>query len=226
MSANLLIVSATEFEILPLLRHLESTYKFEDGVFRNKGFDVRVLITGVGMVHMTYALTGSLSIDRHYNLIINAGVGGSFDRDIALGAVVNITHDTFADMGVTEADGSFTSAFDMKFINGDIAPYRDGWLVNQAEDMQFLPAKKSVTVNNVTGTTGQADLLIEKFNPDIESMEGAAFAFVCSLFKARYLQIRAVSNYVEPRDRSNWEIDLAIENLNATLISMLAMLND
>jgi futalosine hydrolase len=38
---------------------------------------------------------------------------------------------------------------------------------------------------------------------------------------AKYVQIRAVSNYVEPRNKENWQMGLAIKNLNEYLITLL-----
>jgi futalosine hydrolase len=56
---------------------------------------------------------------------------------------------------------------------------------------------------------------------EIESMEGAAFLFACNQTKVSCRQIRAVSNYVEKRDRSKWNIPLAITNLNKVLIDFI-----
>jgi futalosine hydrolase len=45
-------------------------------------------------------------------------------------------------------------------------------------------------------------------------MEGAAFHFVCLREEIPFMQIRVVSNYVEPRNKNSWNIPLAIANLN------------
>jgi futalosine hydrolase len=49
-------------------------------------------------------------------------------------------------------------------------------------------------------------------------MEGIAFHYACKQAKIPFLQIRAISNYVTPRNKSEWEIPLAIQNLNQYLI--------
>jgi len=41
------------------------------------------------------------------------------------------------------------------------------------------------------------------------------------MLKTNVIQLRAISNMVEPRNRSNWKIELAITNLNATLNLLL-----
>jgi futalosine hydrolase len=52
-------------------------------------------------------------------------------------------------------------------------------------------------------------------------MEGAAFMFACDQERIPYLQVRAVSNLVEKRNRDRWNIPLAIENLNKKIIEFL-----
>nr|MBP8894284.1 futalosine hydrolase [Saprospiraceae bacterium] len=91
----------------------------------------------------------------------------------------------------------------------------------------FLPNRSAVTVNSVSGSGSGIMRLKAAYSADVESMEGAAFAFVCSKFDQRYLQLRAISNYIEPRNRSNWKVELALDNLNKVLISMIeALLSD
>jgi futalosine hydrolase len=55
-------------------------------------------------------------------------------------------------------------------------------------------------------------------------MEGAAFMFVCELENIPYVQIRAVSNYVEKRNREAWNIPLAIVNLNKQVFEIIDQL--
>jgi len=54
-----------------------------------------------------------------------------------------------------------------------------------------------------------------RIQPQLESMEGAAFFYACTQAGVPCLQIRAVSNYVEKRNRDAWQIGLAIKNLNS-----------
>jgi futalosine hydrolase len=44
-------------------------------------------------------------------------------------------------------------------------------------------------------------------------MEGAAVYFVCNEMNIPVIQIRAISNYIEPRNKSNWDIKKAIKSL-------------
>ena len=77
-----------------------------------------------------------------------------------------------------------------------------------------LKPVKAITVNTVHGNKNSIQSTVNLFNPDIETMEGAAFFKVCNYFNVPCMQIRSISNRVEKRNKSNWDIDLAIANLN------------
>ena len=222
---KLLIVSATPFEIASTLQYLEQNFTGEDNVFKSVDLEVHILITGIGSVNMTFQLTRLLSTGFTFDLAINAGLGGAFDTSSKLGEVVNIVKDTFADLGVFEMDNKFISAFELRFINGKEFPFTDDWLVNPDNESNFLPNKSAITVNTVSGSPASI-MQVKEFEADIESMEGAAFAFVCANFGQKYLQIRAVSNYIEPRNRGNWEVELALTNLNEVIKGMIGALSE
>ena len=76
-------------------------------------------------------------------------------------------------------------------------------------------------MNTTHGNKTSIQLFKEKFNADIETMEGAAIFYVCLLENIPFLQIRAISNYVEERNTANWNIPLAIKNLNNKLIEII-----
>lgn len=201
-----LIVSATEAEVKPARQALPH---------------VEFLVTGIGMVNTAYKLGRHLASNQ-YDLVINAGICGCFDRAYPLGTVFNVSLETFADFGADD-NGTFVDIFGLNLLDKDQVPFTDGLIINfslQAAARQ-LPEVLGVTVNTVSGSQPQIDLLQKKYKPVTESMEGAAFAYVCELEKVQYLQLRAASNYVEPRNRASWQIGLAIENLNNYLIEFL-----
>ena len=80
---------------------------------------------------------------------------------------------------------------------------------------------KGITVNTVHGNKKSISKVVTLYNPDVESMEGAAFFYVCNQFKIPAIQLRAVSNYVERRNMKNWDITLAVEKLNDTALVIL-----
>jgi futalosine hydrolase len=84
-----------------------------------------------------------------------------------------------------------------------------------------LPAVSSVTVNKVTDSKLQEQQIIRQFNPDIESMEGAALHYVCLQEQVPFIQLRSISNRVGERDKKKWTIKESIENLNKELLRFL-----
>ena len=64
--------------------------------------------------------------------------------------------------------------------------------------------------------------IVHRLNPQVESMEGVACMLACQELGVPCVQIRAISNYVEKRNKANWDIPLAIQNLNHELLIFLA----
>jgi futalosine hydrolase len=137
--------------------------------------------------------------------------------------VVHVVSERFGDLGVEEADGRFTDLFELGLLESSQKPYVNGLLYNPgASESRFLPPVKGLTVHKVHGNETSIAAIRQKY-PDaqVESMEGAAFFYGCLQSDVSFLEIRGISNYVEPRNREAWQLPLAIEHLNRTLIEML-----
>jgi len=89
---------------------------------------------------------------------------------------------------------------------------------------QQLKQVSAITVNTVHGHEPSIKKLSGRIQPHLESMEGAAFFYACTQAGVPCLQIRAVSNYVEKRNRDAWQIGLAIKNLNSFAAELLKVL--
>ena len=76
---------------------------------------------------------------------------------------------------------------------------------------------RGITVNKITDDKIQIKRFLEKFGADIESMEGAAFHYVCLQEKINFLQLRSISNIAGERDKTKWKMKEAISNLNIEL---------
>jgi len=200
LTMRILIVAATLFEVESLKSKVESQ------AINHELSTINFLINGAGMVATSFALGKQLATHQ-YDLAINLGIAGSFDRSIALGDVVEITEDTLAELGAED---------DEDFITID----KLGFGESVFKSTYALPAhfnlKKAsaITVNTVHGNEASIYKLGSRVNAQIESMEGAAFFYACRQMGVPSLQIRAVSNYVEKRNRDAWQIGLAIKNLN------------
>ncbi len=222
---KLLIVSATSIEIKPLLAELGRGRVLQHHItrYRFKHFQVDVLITGVGMVPT--AVFTSMVLGRYaYDAVINAGICGSFNREIPIGKLLNITTDCLPETGAEDGE-HFLSIIDLKLLDQDEFPFNGGKLINDSvfdsSLINGLLISAGVTVNTVHGNTMSIDAFMQRHPADIESMEGAAFIYACKMHKVRHLQVRSVSNYIEDRDVSKWDIPLAVNNLNHFLLDLL-----
>jgi futalosine hydrolase len=208
---KILLTSATLNEIKPFMDHFSLTAG-SNKVFSN---EVYILITGVG-VATAFALGRTLSENR-FDLAINAGIAGSFNREIPLGEVVNVIEDCFAELGA-EDDNKFISIDQLGFGESKVTPQNLSW---QNSEQRGVSA---ITVNKVHGNERSIEKTILQHNPDIESMEGAAFFYACNQVNLPSVQLRAISNYVEKRNRESWNIGLAVKNLNEVLIQLITTL--
>jgi futalosine hydrolase len=222
---RILIVAATELEIAPAL----TKWRFVlDGGPRIKtytyaGHDLDVLTTGVGMV-ATAAWCSRALARTQYDLGLNLGVCGSFDRALEPGSVVHVVSDRIAELGAEDGD-AFLTIHDLNLLGKDEFPLTNGQLANlhppANATLSDLPAVHGITVNTVHGSQRSIAAVAERFQPQVESMEGAAFMYVCLMHGLVFAQVRAVSNIVERRNRDAWKIATAIEILGQTAQSIL-----
>lgn len=214
---QVLIVAATQPEVQPLISHF-CLQEQDKGRFYSSEKRC-VLITGVGMTATTYALTKHLATKK-YDLVINAGIAGAFDKGFDLGEVVQISTDCFAELGAEDGE-DFIDIFSMGFVNANHFPFAYGRLM-ATHSYDDLPKTTGITVNKVHGEADSIAAIEHRLQPQLESMEGAAALYVCLQERIPCAQIRAVSNYVERRNRAAWDIPLAIKNLNELLINKLS----
>ena len=219
---HLTIVSATPFEIEPTRQFLIENFQSKDQLSFIKGEQtVQVLITGVGSTATAFSLGQYLSQVKT-NLLINAGIAGSFSENHKIGDVLLVERDRFGDLGVEEADGQFVDVYELEMPAPNTPPYKDGWLINSgALEQKFLPTASSITVQKVHGSADSIAKIRNKYPVDLESMEGAAVHYCALMTGTPFFQIRSVSNLVEPRNKDNWDIGKAIAELNKVLIGMI-----
>lgn len=218
---KILLVSATALEINPfvsslgkaqLLNNHLSKYFYHD-------LEIDVLITGVGMVFTTFYLSTQLQKQK-YDLAVNAGVAGAIDHELHLGEVVHVVQDYFYELGA-EDNANWLSIAELGLLSNNDLPYTANGLTNQIllniPQLNSLKQVKAHTVNKVHGDLKSIEIMKQRSQAQIESMEGAAFLFCCLKMKVPCAQIRAISNYVEVRDKANWKMIEAVESLNVKL---------
>ena len=211
---KILVVSATAMETAIFSEQLKSR-------LINTEHTIEILITGIGAANTMYHLLKKINSD-HFDLVIQAGIAGTFTEHIALGEVMLVESDSFGDLGMEE-DNHFQTIFQAGFAEANDFPFIDGLLKNDNGILKnsSLKSVSASTVNKVTDNVFQKQQLINTFNPSLESMEGAAFHYVCLMEKIPFVQIRAVSNYVGDRNKANWKFKESISALNNELIKIV-----
>ena len=226
---NILILSATEIEVAPLIKALGKPVFHHEKLrsFRLGRLNLDILISGIGMVAKAFWLGKFLS-ENKYDFALNTGIAGSFASEIKIGEVVNVSVDQFSEIGALVPDG-FLTASDLHFGDFDTFPFKSGLLINPTNfdkfGLQNLKQVSGITSNTIHGEKASILAVAERFHPEVETMGGAAFMYGCLYSKVPCAQIRAISNFVEERDKSRWNIPLAVKNLTSTILEILDYLN-
>ncbi len=225
---KILIVSATYLEIEPLLLQFsfekEVNQKLKRYSYNNHEIDV--LIPGVGMTCTAYWMGKTLNT-KIYDVAINLGLAGSFDAALNIGQTVHVVSDQISELGAEDGE-SFLSLIDMDLIEDEDYNINHGEMNNtiqiQSPIIESLEQVKSITVNTTHGDDSSIQKITERFNPQVESMEGASFFYACLFEGITCAQIRAISNKVERRNKDNWDIPIAVKNLCATGLQIISSL--
>ncbi len=209
MTNTVLIIAATERE-MDCLEKLQGK-RMKTGVVK--------LVTGIGPVATVYAIMSYLARNDKPGLLINIGIAGSFRENLISGSVVVPLTDCFADLGVCDGRKFIPlnkAGIDIKDNYTPSGNFNaDRGIVKRIR--HAITPVKAITVSTATGSVETREALKSEYNPDIESMEGAAAYYVCNREGIPCLGIRTVSNKVGPRDTSSWDVDLALDKLSDAL---------
>lgn len=209
---RVLIVSATPFEFYDFREAVSN----ESGLLAEKGMYIDFLVGGVGLVHTTAKLMDYLH-HQSVDLAIQMGIAGSFRHKYAPLDLVQVVSEAFGDTGAEDGD-EYLDLFELNLWEVNEPPFENK-LLFAPEQIPLkigneLPQVHGISVNTVAGKESTIALRRKKYAADVESMEGAAFHFVCRSMNIPFRQIRAISNYVTPRDTSTWKLKESIRKLN------------
>jgi futalosine hydrolase len=222
MSDRPLLIAATAFEVQPTLVRNGADERAVSGLGRAgtliklERFDC--LITGVGQMQCAVHLTRLLECCR-YRCVVQAGIAGSFSDTYPKGAVVCVAEQVLADFGAESPDG-FLDIVDMGLLPRDHAPFTDGILKGMEGDLFLhcnLPRVRGATVNRTLSNPHTIGWILGRYAPDVVAMEGAALFYACLTARVPFLELRAISDLVGPRDKSQWDIPGSINALNEEL---------
>lgn len=150
-----------------------------EAAFIDASGDFSVRCCGVGMAECA-AHTAKTIVEKSPDLLILAGIAGTYGGRFAVGDTVAAETETIVDLG-RFADGSFQGLFQITYCATSLP--------------EGYEAVTGCTVN-CAGTTVRNPV-----EAGIENMEGAAFFAVCGQFGVPAMEVRTVSNRVGERIR-------------------------
>lgn len=212
---NILLVSPTEAELHPILS------KIPPGI---NGF--HALVTGIGSTPAAIKISNFMA-ENKFDLVILAGICGSLSERLQIGELVIVATDSFADLGIDD-NGTFIPIDQTELEPNHHPPLKAGLLeIGKYQDIKPLDGIKRVlgaTLNTTLGSKAAIDQFESRSSAEIISMEGAGITYACLIRQVPIIQIRAISNRIEPRNRQNWDIPLALANLSDTVSQLIIFL--
>lgn len=214
---RILLAAATSHELAPLLAVFQRVRDEPPRIttFTHAGHRIDVLITGVGMVATAAWCARTLASGR-YDLALNLGVCGAFDPALDVTDVVHVTSEQLSELGA-EDGGAFLTIQDLGLADDEGVLPLSGRMFNEHPPrnavLEALPAVRGITVNTVHGHALTIADAVKRFDPQVESMEGAAFMYACLIQEVPFAEVRAVSNRVERRNRAGWKMKESVDGL-------------
>lgn len=231
MIALLCSVPAEADRLLANISSVESISLGSKTFFRGRlsGREIALCTGGMGKTNAAHAATLMIMQYAPRALII-FGIGGAYPGSGAgIGDIALASEEIYADEGVLIGDGFRPADFigislakiGMLELHNHIPASSD--LLGMLRDLlapsysvdkvhgygPSVMTGRFVTVSTATGTDQRAAEIEEMYHPLCENMEGAAAAHVATMHGVPWAEIRSISNIVEDRDTSKWDIPRA-----------------
>lgn len=225
--APVVIVASVERELSQLVRELNAEPVDDPHGRRiwraNTSLSpIYLAVSGIGKVNA--AVVSTLLLERFSpSLIINIGCGGAYrGSGLQVGNLAVATAEVYGDEGVLTVNGWHSLELigipsverkGNRYSNEFPLSMQAAGKVFQFASSLGLPVKrgKFITVSTCSGTSHRGDELYSRFGGICENMEGAAIAHVALLYDTPCLEVRGISNMVEDRDITKWDIPLSVE---------------
>lgn len=218
---SILICSATEKEISDFIKNnaFTKTGSLEYSK-KNSHTEMTIIIIGCGRHSAIYNLTKIFS-QRKFDLVILAGVCGSYNLNDKPGMMFVTDKAAFADAGIIDQNNNFIPLNETDFFLNDNLKYNKGYLTNsRAEYFSKLFNIEKASVNEVCITLTDKttlDRIKKYFDSRLETMESASFYYVCKRENITFVELRCCSNRVAPKNEEVWNLSFAIECLDLFL---------
>lgn len=232
----ILVVAATRMEVAYLIAATGAVtqdagprelYAAEVG-----GRQVLIGVTGIGKVNAASAVTAWIERFAPF-LLINTGCGGAYvGMGLAVGDLAVATVETYGDDGVFTPGGWMgLETIGIPVLSRKGRSYFNEFPLSvtaHEKGMQLatalgVPVRRGrfVTVSSCSGTSARGAELAARFDGICENMEGAAAAHIALLYGVDCFEVRGISNMVEERDLSRWDIPLAVETAQRFVLKYL-----
>jgi len=189
-------------------------------VSRNGSRRVIFAVTGIGTANAASAATALIHLFSP-ELIINTGCAGAYaGSGLTIGDLAMATEEVFAEEGVATTEGWKSLEYmgiplldleGMRYFNEVPLSRSSAELALSVAARHGIPLMpgRFLTVAACSGTVARGRELRRRFDAICENMEGAAVALVAARYAIDCLEVRGVSNQVEDRDLSRWDIPRA-----------------
>jgi futalosine hydrolase len=192
--------------------------------------------SGVGKANA--AATAALLLDSlHPEAVLCFGCAGAYPgSDLQSGDLILASEEVYGDEGAMTSDGFL----DMEALGFPLAEAGgERWFNRFPADPELLGRNHRliaaqagagrrvavgplVTVSTCSGTTALGRELTRRTGGLGENMEGAAVAQLCACFGVPFFEVRGISNLVEERDLSRWELAAAAAAAQQAIRAVLA----
>ncbi len=235
-----IVTAATRMEISLLIAGLVGGGRLSVGCREAhegtlEGRSVILALTGIGKVNAGSVTTALLERFTP-ELLINVGCAGAYPGSgLAVGDLALATTEVLVDEGVMAPDGWHSlELIGIPAVARNGGQYFNhfpltGWAQKKAAHVAkaaglILHQGDFVTVSTVSGTAERGAELFRRFGGICENMEGGAVAQVALLYGIDCMEIRGVSNLVEDRDLSRWNMPLACERAQQFVLQFISTL--
>ncbi|MGK5680422.1 futalosine hydrolase [Actinoplanes sp. URMC 104] len=155
--------------------------------------------------------TARLLATGDYRAVVSAGIAGGFPGRAPVGAVVIGASSIAADLGAETPEG-FLPVEELGF-GTSVLPADQALVERLAAALPEAIVGDIVTLSTVTGTAATAERLAARYPQAVaEAMEGYGVAVAAAGLP--FVELRAISNPVGPRDRTAWRLQEAFQALS------------
>lgn len=201
-----------------------------------EGQSVALQHCGVGKANAA-AATALLLETLPLEAVLCFGCAGAYaESGLRPGDLVLVSEEVYGDEGVAGPDGFLNMRslgfalsergkeqwFDRFPTDPELLDRSHRALLRGLRPGQLLATGAAVTVSTCSGTTLLGEQLARRTGGICENMEGAAVAQLCARFAVPFLEVRGISNLVEDRDLTRWNLPAAAGAAQQAIRAVLA----